>query len=577
MKKFLLVISLMLAVSMLLTACGNNNAPKETTKEKPAAESTVDNSSETAADPAPASGNDKVNPYDYRYIGKFNGSGLAPVQRKSDNKYGYVDTTGRLVIPCIYTAAGDFSGGMAVIRNEGDDKYGFIDTTGKQVIPSVYDSYQAWFSDDGYAVAEKNSKRGLIDRSGNTIIPFEYDYMMYIHDGILIVPSGTKTYKTNDGYTVTSAIGLSVMNVKGEQLTAEKYDSIIILIDGENTTVPFMNSNKTLSLVAESDGRKVLLSLQGDVIGGPFDSVSRIALENGADGFIVEQDGKKGVIEYASGTMIVPCEYNEVLYDEENLAFRIQDSEGLWGYCDRTGILIAPQFRDLDPFRDGLAGARTGKAWGYIDVTGQFVIEPQFKWHYVFSDGLALIMDSNSKFGYMDKTGTIVLEPIYSSASSFSEGLAFVKRPYRDEYGREEAEYCYIDHSGNVVFSGIVKSGIKDHGDLLMFKDGIAYGKDMDGNLIMFNTKGEVLVKDFDYLEFSPYDSKTGYGTFTRYINGYGYSWLVNKNGETVIPQIPSCYNYMPADGFFTGCVDHSALTNDPFIYIYDAQGNKIL
>jgi len=54
-------------------------------------------------------------------------------------KYGFKDAKGKIIIPAIYDAAGDFSEGLARVNlgftMSSNGKWGFIDTTGKLVIP----------------------------------------------------------------------------------------------------------------------------------------------------------------------------------------------------------------------------------------------------------------------------------------------------------------------------------------------------------------------------------------------------------------------------------------------------------
>ena len=56
---------------------------------------------------------------------------------REDGKFGYIDKTGKLVIPPMYDEAYDFNEGLAKVEIGG--KAGFIDTTGKVVIPPQYD------------------------------------------------------------------------------------------------------------------------------------------------------------------------------------------------------------------------------------------------------------------------------------------------------------------------------------------------------------------------------------------------------------------------------------------------------
>lgn len=60
--------------------------------------------------------------------------GLAGVCR--DGKWGFIDTSGREVVPCKYDAVNDFHEGLALVKLDG--KFGYIDKTGCEVIPLQY-------------------------------------------------------------------------------------------------------------------------------------------------------------------------------------------------------------------------------------------------------------------------------------------------------------------------------------------------------------------------------------------------------------------------------------------------------
>lgn len=57
---------------------------------------------------------------------------------KINDKYGFIDKKGNIVIAPIYNFASSFSEGLAEVRI--NYKYGFIDTKGNIVISPVYDS-----------------------------------------------------------------------------------------------------------------------------------------------------------------------------------------------------------------------------------------------------------------------------------------------------------------------------------------------------------------------------------------------------------------------------------------------------
>jgi hypothetical protein len=53
---------------------------------------------------------------------------LAAVERAG--KWGYIDKTGKEVVPCVYDDAYAFHEGLAQVKQAG--KWGYIDTTGKE-------------------------------------------------------------------------------------------------------------------------------------------------------------------------------------------------------------------------------------------------------------------------------------------------------------------------------------------------------------------------------------------------------------------------------------------------------------
>lgn len=114
-------------------------------------------------------------------ITRFN-DGLAGA--KKDGRWGFIDRTGKAVIPFEYGAVGAFSEGLAAVRKDG--KFGFVDTTGKLVIPLNWDGVEEFRNgvasinlggerdgQDSFMLT-KGGKWGLIDKSGKVIVPVEW-------------------------------------------------------------------------------------------------------------------------------------------------------------------------------------------------------------------------------------------------------------------------------------------------------------------------------------------------------------------------------------------------------------------
>lgn len=192
-----------------------------------------------------------------------------------------------------------------------------------------------------------------------------------------------------------------------------------------------------------------------------------------------------------------PENFSEGLAAATLLEVEDEQGDSLYGYINQVGeMVIAPQFYAAHPFSDGIAvvefysqegttfalinqqgkiifdhpqayeafNSSEGLAavcihelWGFVDATGQFVIEPQFPKVGRFSHGLAPAIQRGSRrpdqyreqYGYIDHTGRFVIQPQFIDAEPFNEGLAPVKVG-GNEYGYG-GEWGYIDMTGQFV------------------------------------------------------------------------------------------------------------------------------
>jgi len=113
-------------------------------------------------------------------------------------------------------------------------------------------------------------------------------------------------------------------------------------------------------------------------------------------------------------------------------AVRTSDRSDRWGYVDDTGnLVIDEKFDRAGQFSAaGLALAVVGEKHGYIDEKGEFVLRPSFAYSDLrdFSDnGLAAFESRNGKWGFFDTNGSVVIKPKYDSVKKFSqEGFSVV-------------------------------------------------------------------------------------------------------------------------------------------------------
>ena len=94
----------------------------------------------------------------------FFSEGLANVAWR--RKFGFVDTSDKIVIPFKYDHAYNFYNGIAYVMK--NCKFGYINKEGDVVIPLIYD-FLSLFG-EGYSVAKLNGKSFYIDQTGKRVL-----------------------------------------------------------------------------------------------------------------------------------------------------------------------------------------------------------------------------------------------------------------------------------------------------------------------------------------------------------------------------------------------------------------------
>lgn len=107
---------------------------------------------------------------------------------KINDRYGYMDTTGRTIIPNQFKKAFSFNNGLALVGN--DSLYGFIGTDGQVVIDIGYQSLG--YLKYGMIMAKKEGKFGVIDCDEDILVPFKYEGLLVLSEDYLKVQQDGK-------------------------------------------------------------------------------------------------------------------------------------------------------------------------------------------------------------------------------------------------------------------------------------------------------------------------------------------------------------------------------------------------
>lgn len=331
---------------------------------------------------------------------------------EKNDKYGYIDRTGKIIIEPQFDEAHSFQEGLAYVQMRGEKelKVYFIDKTGKIVINQPFFPEKTGFSEGltlVYITYQEeygpHNKYGYIDKTGKCVINPQFDWAEDFHEGLACVHiNGEKGFV--DGKT-------GFINHTGDFVIAPQFRSGSFFSEG----------------------------------------LAPIAIGN-----------KYGYID-KSGQTIIPLQFDKAYPFSEGLA-RIQ-VDGKWGFINKSGkIVINPQFEEAHDFHEGLAYIEVKGKAGYIDPIGKYAISPQFEAreidnlninaHYFyddyygndFSEGLAAV-SIEGKCYFIDKNGKIAINQPFCYVGCFQNGIT---RVWWDCDGEDSS---LIDKTGKIIWT----------------------------------------------------------------------------------------------------------------------------
>ncbi|MCI9846197.1 WG repeat-containing protein [Flavobacterium pectinovorum] len=293
---------------------------------------------------------------------------------------------------------------LALVRKKG--KFGFITKEGAFAIEPKFDAAKNF--SDGLAAVKENGKWGFIDNTGTLVIPATFDNAKYFDSGICIIQKNTSWF---------------YINKKGEILKgAPQSDK---LFDFNNGVAFFRQAGK-VGLI--NNKFEIVLAPKYDVIRAFQNGFARAA-----------KNDQWGIID-PTGKEVVAVIYDEVgNYINNTTWAKDKKTYGIVHNGQFIAVEGASEMGEIGT-QDLVAAKKNGK-WGFVNLQGQWIIQPRFSKTKPFSKNLAPVC-SNDKWGYINLTGKYVVAPAYTDAESFSEdGLAAVK-----EYG-----WGFINETGKLI------------------------------------------------------------------------------------------------------------------------------
>lgn len=398
---------------------------------------------------------------------------------QKDGLWGFVNEKCEWVVECIYDDCLFFTD-IGFSGVEVDGKWGFISTSGKMVVEPMYDDVEMCYGDD-FAKVCINELWGLIDREGNVIL--EPSTAPMLTDG----DCSDYGYWSSAGHDIVLADwGSSLISFEGE-----------ILVANAENWIYSISSNGLVFADSPTDGV------------GYFNTAGELIIEL--------QENESGYIFADNGLAIVVTQ--------------AKDGSRSYRYINSTGEnVFNAEFEMATTFSpDGIASVVKGGMLGYIDMTGAYVIEPQFDtgWSMSFdSNGFTAVL-KDGKWAIMDDTGKLYTDYVYDDCERTLDNEQPVSVFAMSQNGKWglvnalgqtilEPQFEYIIFSRPSSLEGMNIINYSDADIAMTYEEG-KYG--------IISLQGEILLEAEN--EDNIIVSENGYSVFS--INGkYGYVDVVS-------------------------------------------------
>lgn len=301
-----------------------------------------------------------------------------------------------------------------------------------------------------FNVLNMASKRGLdSDRllEIRNEFQYEYEYIKYGYEEVSIFSNGVCAVKrtgSNWGFVDsygTIKLGFNYRKASdyngayvAVQLESGEYAFIELTGRQKSKTTNNYNVEECLYLFEDKvatkyDGKYHYCNFEFEELFGSFDYAGTFSGGVAA----AMNDGKWFIID-SNGSQVGEKVYEEIKVDEKGVAFRkgvaFAKENGKYILIDSTGKQIGnDSWIDVDCFNSGQpAAVSNGESWGYVDITGQLIIDYQYDNAKSFSNDFAAV-NIEGKWGYIElEDNSLKIDCQFIDAMDFSpRGTAFVK------------------------------------------------------------------------------------------------------------------------------------------------------
>jgi len=344
--------------------------------------------------------------------------GLAPV--REDGLFGFIDSTGKYTIAPEYDFATPFEKGIALVYRK-NNPY-FIDKTNKVVFPPVYKGLQ-YINDQKGIITTRSNKQGVIDvRTGHLLIDTMFSDISEFTNGVAVVKEYVRKSRKsiNDRVAVIDSTGKFIVHFG-------KYDAIRPFHEGY-AIVELSKKNLDQGVI-DTDGRLIFkIKERNGYIDEDFhEGLARVSLHTPSS------TEYEGYINLHGNVVINDTTYTDVRDFSCGRAFVKTDSANYF-IIDKDGKRVSPLNYAIENekfINDHAIVNSNIFFWGIIDTNAHFIIKPQYgsiNFPTPFDDYFFFTYYTEGNrdlFGMADLHNNVIIKPIMQTyaAEGFVNGL----------------------------------------------------------------------------------------------------------------------------------------------------------
>jgi hypothetical protein len=412
-----------------------------------------------------------------------------------NDKFGFINVEGEIIIPIKYHSAGGFSSGLCPVRLNGT--YGFINSRDEFVIPAQFDYARSF--EEGLALAYMDGKSFFIDTTGQKVFDVDFRKVENFKNGWARI------------WTATNKQGL--LNRQGEFAIDTIFREIRDFKNG-------------LAVVEGLNHHPYEDSLENYEI-GIIDTLGNLIFSYGK---FSEMDNFNDGLAHA---YTIPDDKNETRYVYIDMNGKV--------ILDLKKYIGHPNFKT---FQEGLVSLDVYKDWVIhnnerwysenddyeimINTKGENVINDTiYEYFSSIHDGRFFGIDKDNNHYLLDTKGNKIIEKPFGDVigKGFQNGLAAVEKSYNS--------WGFIDINGDFIvpakYTAIHEVGIIDDYFFFGVRDENRYGHHQNKKYGIVTLNGDTIINAMMH-EFSPKGFQNG--LLICKINDK--STYINRKGEIV-------------------------------------------